>query len=198
MAGIAPSPSWVGLGPLLERSGWPLAERGRLPATTLLPRACPSPAGNAFRLCADRKLYATVELGPGPVEPAPFSYAFSGGRTWFRDQRWPGLTRPVAGFHTRAALVELLEHDAGAALAALADEEIATWLHPHQAEACAALEAAARTGSRRILIAAAPGAGKTQIGVEAIRRLVGAGVARRALYLVGSPLLVEPVAAAFA
>ena len=90
---------------------------------------------------------------------APFLYSTNGPTIWFRDVRHPlNLSRPVAGFHTPAALSELLTRDFdGACERLLAMPHEGTSLRPFQREANAAVEKAIAERKRHMLVAMATG-----------------------------------------
>jgi type I restriction enzyme R subunit len=93
----------------------------------------------------------------------PFLYATNGEVLWFHDVRHPlNRSRRVAGFHTPAALVQMLARDF---------EQACRWfgehandhprLRPYQIEANRAIEEAIARRLRLMLVAMATGTGKT-------------------------------------
>ncbi len=130
----------------------------------------------------------------------PFLYSTNGEKTFFYDGRHKlNLSRPVADFHTPAALGELLARDFDAAcdrLLALPHDNEVLW--PYQKQANAAVERAIAERKRRLLIAMATGTGKTFTFVNEIYRLMKSGVAKRILYLVDRRALAAQAVRAFA
>ncbi|KYG01892.1 hypothetical protein BE21_55675 [Sorangium cellulosum] len=129
-----------------------------------------------------------------------FLYATGGDEIWFHDLRSTAeRPRPLAEFHTPAALVEKLGHDLDAACATLAATPNANEkLRPYQRQANAEVEKAIAERGRRMLLTMATGTGKTFTAVNQIYRLLTAGVVRRVLYLVDRRVLAEEVMQAFA
>jgi type I restriction enzyme R subunit len=115
---------------------------------------------------------------------APFLYSTNGEVTWFHDVRHElNRSRRVSGFHTPAALDEMLSRDPDAELAALAGLPQNSRMRPYQADANAAIEQAIRERKRKMLLTMATGTGKTLTLVNEIYRLMKSGVARRVLFL---------------
>jgi type I restriction enzyme R subunit len=129
----------------------------------------------------------------------PFLYSTSGEILWFHDIRHPlNRSRPIADFHTPAALVELLSRDcdaAGYALAALPNDH--KMLRPYQRDANTAVERAIAERKRQMLVAMATGTGKTFTLVNQIYRLMKSGVGRRILFLVDRRALAAQAVNAF-
>lgn len=130
----------------------------------------------------------------------PFLYATNGEIVHFRDVRDTlNLSRTIDGFHTPAALEEMMERNL--------DEEC-QWFarnrndHPlirdYQVEANDAIEQAIADRKRRMLIAMATGTGKTFTMVNQTYRLMKSGVARRVLFLVDRRALAAQAVQAFA
>src|SRR5450432_1463941 len=131
--------------------------------------------------------------------PCPFLYATDGEVTWFHDVRHPlNRARRVSGFHTPAALRELLgrNFDEGAQrLLALPNDH--QQLRTYQRDANAALDKAIAARRREMFVAMATGTGKTITLINQIDRLLKSGVARRVLYLVDRRALAAQAARAF-
>lgn len=177
-----------------------------------------------YALCADNQVIGVAEakkvtLGPQGVlvqaeryskaidqEPryqgefgAPFLYATNGEETWFHDVRHElNRSRRVAGFHTPAALAEMLTRDPNAELARLAELPLHGYLRPYQIEANVAIEQSIRERKRKLLVTMATGTGKTLTLVNEIHRLMKSGVARRVLFLVDRRALAAQAVRAFA
>lgn len=130
----------------------------------------------------------------------PFLYSTNGELTWFHDVRHPlNRSRRVSGFHTPAALQELLDFDldfAAARLAALPNNH--GRLRPYQRQANEAVERAIAERKRAMLVAMATGTGKTFTMVNQVYRLLKSGVARRVLFLVDRRALAAQAVRAFA
>ncbi len=115
----------------------------------------------------------------------PFLYSTNGEQIRFHDvRREHNRSRWVSGFHTPAALGELLERDFDAELETLAGLAQNAQLRPYQRDANAAIEQAIGEGKRKLLVTMATGTGKTLMTVNEIYRLMKSGVARRVLFLV--------------
>jgi type I restriction enzyme, R subunit len=130
----------------------------------------------------------------------PFQYSSNGEVIYFRDVRDPlNRSRRVAGFHTPAALGDLLNHN-------VADSH--DWLtknppsHPrlrdYQLEANSEIEKALADRKRQMLVAMATGTGKTYTLVNEIYRLMKSGYARRVLFLVDRRALAAQAVRSFA
>lgn len=130
----------------------------------------------------------------------PFLYSTNGEVVWFHDVRHKrNASRKIAGFHTPAALREMLGQDF---------EKDCSWfrahpnthpkLRPYQIEANTAVEAAIADRKRQMLVAMATGTGKTFTMVNQIYRLMASGLARRILFLVDRRALAAQAVRAFA
>ena len=130
----------------------------------------------------------------------PFLYSTNGEVIWFQDVRHPlEVARKIAGFHTPAALTEMLSRDlvrASARLEGTPNEH--SRLRPYQIDANAAVEAAIRERKRQMLVAMATGTGKTFTLVNQIYRLMKSEVGRRILFLVDRRALAAQAVRAFA
>src|SRR6185369_836969 len=178
-----------------------------------------------YVLCVDGRIVAVVEakkltLGPQNVLTqaerysrgvaasklnfdgfrVPFLYSTNGAVIWFHDVRHQlSRSRPVAKFHSPAALREMLERDTDAAV---------TWLEtypndhpklrPYQKEANHAVEQAIADRKRQMLIAMATGTGKTFTLVNQVYRLMKSGIGQRILFLVDRRALAAQAVRAFA
>jgi type I restriction enzyme R subunit len=129
----------------------------------------------------------------------PFLYATNGEIIWFQDVRHPlNRSRRIAGFHTSAALQELLTRDFDAACTAVQQlPHNHPRLRPYQKEANAAVEAAIAERKRQLLVAMATGTGKTFTLVNQVYRLMKAGVTKRVLFLVDRRALAAQAVRAF-
>jgi type I restriction enzyme R subunit len=116
----------------------------------------------------------------------PFLYSTNGEVIWFHDIRHPlNRSRRIAGFHTPAALQEMLGKDFDAACSWFAaTPNNHPLLRPYQIEANTAIEQAIAGRKRQMLVAMATGTGKTFTLVNEVYRLMKSGVARRILFLV--------------
>ncbi|WP_121433353.1 type I restriction-modification enzyme R subunit C-terminal domain-containing protein [Actinomadura pelletieri] len=129
----------------------------------------------------------------------PFLYSSNGESIYFLDVRNPlNLSRQISGFHTPAALAELLARDGDAELAKLTDVPFSPILRPYQIEANQAVEQALRDRRRKMLLTMATGTGKTLVTVSEVYRLMKSGVARRVLFLVDRRALAAQAVQAFA
>jgi len=91
----------------------------------------------------------------------------------------------VAGFHTYAALQELLSTDRSEAADWLrGNPNTELGLRPYQREAVESVENALLQNRRTMLVAMATGTGKTYVAASSIYRLLKSGFARRILFLV--------------
>ena len=178
-----------------------------------------------YVLCVDGKIVAVVEakkltLGPQNVLTqaerysrgvaasklnfegfrVPFLYSTNGAVIWFHDVRHKlSRSRPLAKFHSPAALREMLERDTDAS---------ANWLQthpndhsklrPYQKEANEAVEQAIADRKRQMLVAMATGTGKTFTLVNQVYRLMKSGLAQRILFLVDRRALAAQAVRAFA
>jgi type I restriction enzyme R subunit len=129
----------------------------------------------------------------------PFLYSTNGEVTWFHDVRHElNRSRRVSGFHTPAALDEMLSRDPDAELAALASLPQNSRMRPYQVDANTAIEQALRERKRKMLVTMATGTGKTLTLVNEIYRLMKSGAARRVLFLVDRRALAAQAVRAFA
>lgn len=129
----------------------------------------------------------------------PFLYSTNGEIIHFLDTRSPlNLSREVSGFHTPAALDELLQRDTDAELVRLADVPFSSYLRPYQIEANLAIDEALRERRRKMLLTMATGTGKTLVTVSEVYRLMKSGAARRVLFLVDRRALAAQAVQAFA
>ena len=116
----------------------------------------------------------------------PFVYSTNGELFWFQDLREVrSRSRKVAGFHTYAALQELLSTDRSDAADWLrGNPNTELGLRPYQREAVESVENALLQNRRTMLVAMATGTGKTYVAASLIYRLLKSGFARRILFLV--------------
>jgi type I restriction enzyme, R subunit len=129
----------------------------------------------------------------------PFLYSTNGEVTWFHDVRHElNRSRRVAGFHTPAALQEMLTRDIDGEFDALGAVPMNQRLRPYQAEANTAIEQAIRDRKRKMLLTMATGTGKTLTMVNEVYRLMKSGIARRVLFLVDRRALAAQAVRAFA
>jgi type I restriction enzyme R subunit len=130
----------------------------------------------------------------------PFLYATNGEIIWFHDVRHPlNRSRRIAGFHTPAALQEMLGRDFEAACSWFAaTPNNHPLLRPYQVEANAAVEQAIAGRKRQMLVAMATGTGKTFTLVNQVYRVMKSGVAKRILFLVDRRALAAQAVNAFA
>jgi type I restriction enzyme, R subunit len=129
----------------------------------------------------------------------PFLYSTNGEVVWFHDVRDQlNRSRPVSGFHTPAALDELLTRDFDDELATLAAVPQNLVMRPYQVEANTAVEQAIRERKRKMLLTMATGTGKTLVMVNQTYRLMKSGVARRVLFLVDRRALAAQAVRSFA
>ncbi|MGW1341377.1 type I restriction endonuclease subunit R [Kribbella sp. NPDC002412] len=130
---------------------------------------------------------------------APFLYSTNGEVTWFHDVRHAlSRSRRVSGFHTPAALEELLSRDFDSEIEALERIPQNSRMRPYQVEANSAIEQAIRDRKRKMLVAMATGTGKTLTMVNEVYRLMKSGAARRVLFLVDRKALAAQAVRAFA
>ncbi len=116
----------------------------------------------------------------------PFIYSTNGTKFFFQDLRErKSYSRQVAGFHTPAALREMMTRDTAAAAHWLHEtpNEIAKLRH-YQCDAIQEVEKAILASKRRMLVAMATGTGKTFTAISLIYRLMKSGLAKRVLFLV--------------
>ena len=130
----------------------------------------------------------------------PFLYSTNGKVIWFHDVRHAlNRSRRIAGFHTPAALEEMLSRDFSAACDQLLNvPNDHPKLRPYQIEANAAIERAVADRKRQMLVAMATGTGKTFTMVNQVYRLIESGVAKRILFLVDRRALAAQAVREFA
>ena len=130
----------------------------------------------------------------------PFLYSTNGEIIWHHDIRHElNPSHEVAGFHSPAALEDLLKRDFQAAVAKLQSlPNTSTRLRPYQRDANDATEKAIAARKREMLIAMATGTGKTFTLVNEIYRLMKSGVTPRVLFLVDRRALAAQTVRAFA
>jgi type I restriction enzyme R subunit len=129
---------------------------------------------------------------------APFLYSTNGEIIRFQDARHPmNRSRPIAAFHTPAALHEMLERDFDVELNRLAELPMPPQLRPYQIEANQSVEQVLRERKRKMLVAMATGTGKTLTTVSQVYRLMKSGAARRVLFLVDRRALAAQAVRAF-
>lgn len=130
---------------------------------------------------------------------APFLYSTNGEIIRFHDVRHGlNLSREIAGFHTPAALREMLDRSLEDESSALARIPANTYLRDYQLEANEAIEDSIEKRRRKMLLTMATGTGKTLTLVNDIYRLMKSGVARRVLFLVDRRALAAQAVRAFA
>lgn len=129
----------------------------------------------------------------------PFLYSTNGEVLWFHDVRHRlNRSRKIAGFHTPAALRDMLARDFEAECKWLADHPNQhPRLRPYQIEANAAIEDAVAHRKRQMLVAMATGTGKTFTLVNETYRLLRSGVGKRILFLVDRRVLAAQAVRAF-
>jgi type I restriction enzyme, R subunit len=139
----------------------------------------------------------SLRYGPFHV---PFLYSTNGKIIWHQDVRHEqSRSRPVASFHTPAALEERLKEDFDAACAILkALPNNHKRLRPYQIECNTEIEKAIGNCKRHMLVAMATGTGKTFVMVNEAYRLMKSGVARRILFLVDRRALAAQAVRSFA
>jgi len=130
----------------------------------------------------------------------PFLYSTNGEAIWHHDIRHEfNRSRPVAAFHSPAALQEKLQSDFGAACRALqALPNSHGRLRDYQIECNGEIEKAIDQRKRHMLVAMATGTGKTFTMVNEVYRLMKSGVARRILFLVDRRALAAQAVRSFA
>jgi len=132
------------------------------------------------------------------VYGVPFLYSTNGEQTMFHDVRHNlNRSRAISGFHTSAALSELLGRDFEADCHKLTTIPPVQGIRPYQLEATAAIENAISQRHRKLLVTMATGTGKTLMTVHQIYRLMKSGVARRVLFLVDRRALAAQAVRAF-
>ena len=130
----------------------------------------------------------------------PFLYSTNGEAIWHHDIRHEfNRSRPIAAFHSPAALQEKLQSDFGAACRALqALPNSHGRLRDYQIECNGEIEKAIDQRKRHMLVAMATGTGKTFTMVNEVYRLMKSGVARRILFLVDRRALAAQAVRSFA
>jgi type I restriction enzyme R subunit len=131
---------------------------------------------------------------------APFLYSTNGEIFWFHDVRDErNRSRRVMGFHTPAALNEMMERQSDAAARWFAENlNEHPLLRPYQREANDAVEKAIIGRRRQMLVAMATGTGKTFTLVNQCYRLLKSGAGKRILFLVDRRALAAQAVRAFA
>jgi len=130
----------------------------------------------------------------------PFLYSTNGEIIWFQDVRSEfNVARRIAGFHTPAALREMLSHDLDRACAWFGENANQHHrLRPYQVDANTAIEKAIGDRKRQMLVAMATGTGKTFTLVNQIYRLMKSGLGQRILFMVDRRALAAQAVRAFA
>jgi type I restriction enzyme R subunit len=130
----------------------------------------------------------------------PFLYSTNGEVFWFHDIRHKlNRSRKIAGFHTPAALREMLSRDFEAASEWFGEHANQhPRLRAYQVEANTAIEEAIGKRKRQMLVAMATGTGKTFTLVNEVYRLLQSGVGKRILFLVDRRVLAAQAVRAFA
>ncbi len=130
----------------------------------------------------------------------PFLYSTNGEVIWFHDIRHAlNRSRCIVGFHTPAALAEMLDRDFEEACGWFAEHpNNHSRLRPYQIEANTAIEAAIADRKRQMLVAMATGTGKTFTMVNETYRLMESKVGKRILFLVDRRALAAQAVRAFA
>jgi len=131
---------------------------------------------------------------------APFLYSTNGEVLWFHDIRHPlNCSRRIAGFHTPAALAEMLGRNVEQACCWFQEHANShSRLRPYQIEANTAIEQAIAGRKRLMLVAMATGTGKTFTMVNETYRLMESKVGKRILFLVDRRALAAQAVRAFA
>lgn len=128
----------------------------------------------------------------------PFLYSTNGERVRFHDVRAEmNRSRDVSGFHTPAALREMLERNFDDDLSRLSAIGMNERIRPYQVDASLAIEDAIRQRKQKLLVTMATGTGKTLTTVHEVYRLMKSGVARRVLFLVDRKALAAQTVRAF-
>jgi type I restriction enzyme, R subunit len=130
----------------------------------------------------------------------PFLYSTNGEIIWHQDIRQESnRSRPIAAFHTPAALQEkLLSNFEASCQALLALPNNHSRLRDYQIHCNAEIEKAIDKRKRHMLVAMATGTGKTFTMVNEVYRLMKSGVARRILFLVDRRALAAQAVKSFA
>ena len=128
----------------------------------------------------------------------PFLYATNGELIRFHDVRDSlNVSRPIAQFHTPAALKEFFGRDLSARSWFQENPPSHSKLRDYQKEANTAIEEAISNGKRQMLVAMATGTGKTFTAVNQCYRLLKSKTARRILFLVDRRALAAQAVRAF-
>jgi len=128
----------------------------------------------------------------------PFLYATNGELIRFHDVRDSlNVSRPIAQFHTPAALKEFFGRDLSARSWFQENPPSHSKLRDYQKEANTAIEDAIANGKRQMLVAMATGTGKTFTAVNQCYRLLKSKTARRILFLVDRRALAAQAVRAF-
>lgn len=211
--------------PKLDAAGWCLAKGKARPSACRSEEEATTNGPADYALWQDGQIVGVVEAKKLTVGPqnvltqaeryargiqnksfsfkglhCPFLYATNGEVLWFHDVRHAlNRSRRIAGFHTPAALAELLGRDFETASARILSLPHAhTGLRPYQRAANAAIEQAIADRKRNLLVAMATGTGKTFTLVNQIYRLMKSGLAKRVLFLVDRRALAAQAVRAFA
>ena len=130
----------------------------------------------------------------------PFLYSTNGEVLWFHDIRHTlNRSRRIVGFHTPAALAEMLGRDLDQACRWFQEHpNNHSRLRPYQIEANTAIEKAIADRKRQMLVAMATGTGKTFTMVNQTYRLMESKVGKRILFLVDRRALAAQAVRAFA
>jgi len=130
----------------------------------------------------------------------PFLCSTNGEVFWFQDVRHKlNCSRKVAGFHTPAALGEMLSRDVESEVDWFANNPNRHQrLRPYQIDANTAIEEAIAKRKRQMLVAMATGTGKTFTLVNEVYRLLKSGAGKRILFLVDRRALAAQAVRAFA
>lgn len=130
----------------------------------------------------------------------PFLYSTNGEVLWFHDIRHTlNRSRRIVGFHTPAALADMLDRDFEAACRWFREHPNShSRLRPYQIEANTAIEEAITARKRQMLVAMATGTGKTFTMVNETYRLMESKVGKTVLFLVDRRALAAQAVRAFA
>ncbi len=130
----------------------------------------------------------------------PFLYSTNGEVLWFHDIRHPlNCSRRIAGFHTPAALAQMLARDFESACRWFQEHANShPRLRPYQVEANTAIEKAITARKRLMLVAMATGTGKTFTMVNQTYRLMESKAGKTVLFLVDRRALAAQAVRVFA
>lgn len=132
----------------------------------------------------------------------PFLYSTNGEVIWHHDIRHElSRSRQMSGFHTPAALEEMLSRDFEGAISklhAMPNDHPRIAARPYQVEANTSIEKAIGDRKRHMLVAMATGTGKTFMTVNEVYRLMKSGLAKRILFLVDRRALAAQAVRTFA